>query len=168
MGKREGRTKKFKEWMNVRWRTNAEMVQVPFTVPGLLWEERQLGGIGFFTSTLYSMRFPHEYNTRLVIYNVKRNNRFWRMTPCCSFWYNCLCLMDKQEEWRIALQPWCWQVSAGGLGFLFAGFRPPYPSRSPGSHREIRETAGLLWLFFPPAYNQEPPRIFLPVDCKLV
>lgn len=57
-GKKRGQNKKKNQRMNVRWRTNAEMVRVPFAVPGLPQEERQLGGIRCFTSTLCSMRFP--------------------------------------------------------------------------------------------------------------
>lgn len=47
----------------------------------------------------------------------KYGNRqqFQQMTQLCCFWYNCLCLMDRQDEWKVASQPQCWQESAGDL-----------------------------------------------------
>lgn len=49
-------------------RTNAEVVWVSFSLPGLLWEEKQLGGIRFFGSVFWSRRFPYEWYMRVLIY----------------------------------------------------------------------------------------------------
>lgn len=99
-----------------------------------------------FTSTLSSVRFPCKYNVRLVIYNVKEtiNSDFgeWHHVVVSGITVSAWWMSRRNEEKHHNHSVECW-----GPGVPLHWLQTSVPE--PESHRQIRWTTGLLWLFFP-------------------
>lgn len=100
-GTKRGQIKKIQSMNGERWRTIAEVVWVSFCLPGLLWGEKQLRGIWFFSFS-FSKRFPYECNIRLLIYIYII---ITLLNYICKSWHWRHLQGSKAPEWQLITFP---------------------------------------------------------------